>query len=148
VQRIEQAVVHESAEQHDRAGDGHGDAKDECRSGCRAAVASEPVTNRRRQGRLTQRARHGDIANLPQILEAEVRSDAEHQEDDPEFGELMDRGFVAVKPGRERSERHAGHQIAHNGRKAETTGDESPDQRVYERDRGVEQEWEFRHVRP
>ena len=49
------------------------------------------------------------IAHLPQILEREVRSDAEHQEDDPELGELMDGRFVAVKPGRERSERHAGH---------------------------------------
>ena len=77
-----------------------------------------------------------------------MRSNAEHQEDHPELGELMDGRFVAVEPRRERSERHAGHQIAHNGRQAETTGDEPPDQGVDERDRGVDQEWEFRHVRP
>ncbi len=55
-----------------------------------------------------------------QVLEREMQPDAEHQQDDADFGELVGHVLVADIARRERPDQHAGEQIADQRRHAET----------------------------
>ena len=48
---------------------------------------------------LRDRARDGDAANGQQLLEVELQADAEHQQDDADFGELFGDRRVDDEPG-------------------------------------------------
>ena len=78
------------------------------RARARSNPARHPVPDRRGDPHLEQRAGNRDVTNEPQIAQGEEEPDAEHQEDDAEFGELLDRFEVAGESGRKRTEGHAG----------------------------------------
>ena len=61
-----------------------------------------------------------------------LQSDAEHQQDDADVGELLGEARVGDEAGRIRSDRHSGKQVADEGRESE------PLREVTERQRGGE----------
>ena len=79
--------------------------------------------------------------NLPEILEGEVEPDAEHQQDDAELRELMDRRAVALIPRGERAEGHARQHVAHDRRQSDPPGEKPADQGIAERDRNRNEKW-------
>ena len=77
-----------------------------------------------------------------------MQAHAEHEEDDPQLGELADRARVSDESGGERSDRHAGQQISDQGRKAQLAGEVATDEGGGERRRDVDQQREVVHVSP
>ena len=59
----------------------------------------------------------------------ELQADAEHQEDDPDLGELIGERPVRDEARRVRSDDEAGHQVADDGRKSEAERDVAADER-------------------
>ncbi len=72
----------------------------------------ETRTKQRRDHDLYDRAGNGDPADGDQILDREMQSDTEHQQDDADFGELVRYIGVTHETRRERAHRHAREQIA------------------------------------
>ncbi len=57
-----------------------------------------------------------------EITHREVDPHAEHQQNHPDFGELLSQTRIGDKPGREGSNRDAGQEIAHEWRQLEAGG--------------------------
>jgi hypothetical protein len=74
-----------------------------------------------------------------------MQTDAEHEEDHAQLGQLADRLHIADKPRRERSNGDPGHQITDNRRQTDATGDQSTEEG---RDQGcddISQQWNLMH---
>ena len=68
-------------------------------------------------------------AGPPQIAEIEVQPDAEHQQDDADFGQLRRHLRVGDEAGRLRADEDPGQQVADDRRQAEPLGDQPQHQR-------------------
>jgi hypothetical protein len=71
---------------------------------------------------LADRSGYGDVLHGQQIAEMKVQSDAEHQQDDADLGQLMGDLHVADKARRMRADQHSGHQITDDRRKPQSLG--------------------------
>ena len=97
------------------------------------APSPQPQKQRQRhteQGRdrdLPDGAGNGDPAHGHQVGDGEVQADAEHQQDDADFGQLACECGVTDEPGRERTDRNAGKQVADQGRQSQLVGDHAAD---------------------
>ncbi len=74
------------------------------------------------------RAGDGDAAHAPQVLERKVQADAEHHEDDADFGQLAGRVDVADEAGGEGADDQPGRQIANQRRQAQLAGEEAEEE--------------------
>jgi hypothetical protein len=68
------------------------------------------------------RTRDGGATDRQQLLHVELQSDAEHDQDDADFGELFGQLGVGREAGGVRPDQHAGNQVANDRRQAETLG--------------------------
>jgi hypothetical protein len=75
-----------------------------------------------------------------------MEPDPEHQKDDPELGQLLDRLHVARETGGERAQGHTGEEVAHDRGKPQAPRHEAADERVGERETDVHQERYVVHV--
>jgi hypothetical protein len=92
-------------------------------------------------------ARHGDAADGQEVLQGEVQPNAEHEQDDADFGELWRKRLISDKAGRERSDHDTSHKIADKRREPQTVGDHAADERKPEaNDDGGDQGCVMRHV--
>jgi hypothetical protein len=93
-------------------------------------VGSMPFS---RKSRVTVRpcygSGNGDATYGEQLLEMELQADAEHQEDDADFGELLGQVGIGGEDRRVRSDGDPGKEIADDWREAETLGDVPRDER-------------------
>ncbi len=140
VRGFEPPGVHQRAQQHDRAGDRQRDAQQPRAADGPSPQPAEPEARQRDDDHLEQRARHGDLPHLPEVLEGEVQADAEHQHDHAELGELTDGVRIALEAGGERPEGHAGDEIADDGRQSDAPGEQAADQRVRQDNPDVQKE--------
>ena len=62
---------------------------------------------------LRNRARHRDTTYGKQLVEVELQPQAEHQEDDADFGQLFRQSDVGDKAWRVRADEHAGQQVSY-----------------------------------
>ena len=83
--------------------------------------AAEAVADRD----LPHRTGDGDLADRHQVVDRKVQADAEHQQDDADFRQLARQRLVTDEPRRERPDRHAGQQVADEGRQAQLGRDET-----------------------
>jgi hypothetical protein len=143
VRCLHQPVIHEPAEQHDRAGDRHRHAQQQARRRHPAPAAGQPEPERRRKQHLDHGARDRDVAHLPEILEGEMEPDAEHQEDHAELGELTDCVRVADEAGRERPHGDTRQQVARDRWQPDAPGEQASNQGVAQGHGDVDQEREF-----
>ena len=97
--RAQEAVVHETPEQDDRAG--HRDGQTQHETGLRrpAPEAGQAVGEKGREGHLPDRPRHGHRPHPPEIAQGEMQTDSEHQEDDAQLRQLRDGRDVAHEAG-------------------------------------------------
>jgi hypothetical protein len=61
---------------------------------------------------------HRDVADRKQFVDMELQADAEHQEDDADFGKLLGECRIGDESRRVRSDRHAGQQVPDDRRQA------------------------------
>ena len=61
-----------------------------------------------------------------------MQTDAEHQEDDADFGEFRSKVLVGDKAGRIRPDQNTGDEITHQRRQAETMRDGAEDECQHE----------------
>ncbi|MEY4514783.1 MAG: hypothetical protein RLZZ450_6905 [Pseudomonadota bacterium] len=78
---------------------------------------------------LNQRAWDGDLADGEQLFDVEVQTDAEHEQDDADLGQLGRELGVRHEAGRERPDQHACDEVADDGRQLEAVGDEPEHER-------------------
>ena len=84
---------------------------------------------RRRDPALHDRAGDGDAANGEQFFEMELQADAEHQQDDADFGQLLGERRVGDEARGVRPDERTGQQVAHERGQANSLGDVSQEQR-------------------
>jgi hypothetical protein len=75
-----------------------------------------------------ERARDGDVSDAKEIGERKVEADAEHQEDDPEFCQLLDRFKVADETRGERTNENAGQQVSNDGGQSDPAGNRASEE--------------------
>ena len=68
-------------------------------------------------------AGHGDRPYREQLLEREMQSDAEHQQNDADLGKLARERLIGNKAGRRRAYEHAGDEIADERRQTQPMGE-------------------------
>ena len=107
-----------------------------------AASAPSPVAT----ALCSDGAGNGDAPHGQQFLEVELQADAEHQQDDADFGELLGEMRVGDEAGRVGTDDDAGEQVADDRRQAEPLRDVADDQRGAEAGRERQDEPGFRHV--
>jgi hypothetical protein len=71
---------------------------------------------------------HGDAADGQQVVDREVQANAEHEEDDADFGQLRSEARIGDESRRERSDRHSGEEVAEDRRQSKAYG-EKPEQK-------------------
>ena len=116
--RVQVAMVGEHADEHDRARDGERHAEDDACRPAPAEPARDDGAEHRRDGALRDRAGNGDAPNGQQLFDMKLQADAEHQQDDADFGELFGDFGVGDEPGRVRTDQRARKQIADDRRQA------------------------------
>ena len=92
------------------------------------------------------RAGHGHAPDGQQFLGVKLQADAEHQQDDADFGELLGELGVRDEAGRMRSDGDAGEQVADDRRQAEPMREIAEDERRAEAAGQREDESEFFHA--
>jgi hypothetical protein len=88
-----------------------------------------PGPQSRRDGDLSDRARDGDRAHGPQVADREVHTDAEHEQNQPDLGQLRSQFGVRHEPGCERADDDPGEQIANERRQTQACRGEPSDER-------------------
>ncbi len=106
---------------------------------------AESVSHGRDDRHLDDCARNRYAPHLPEVPHVVVQSDAEHQQNHAELRQLMDGGEIASETGGERTQRDPCDEVPDDGRQADSSGDESANERVAQGDGEVDQEWEFVH---
>ena len=87
--RVQLAAVREHAHEHDGAGHRQRQAEDDGRRPRPSEGVGGDRAESGRDAALRDRARNGDPPDGQQLLEVELQPDAEHQQDDADFGELL-----------------------------------------------------------
>ena len=89
IRRFQSSQIHEPAQQHHRAGDGNRESEDDRALDDHPQL--RPSSSRRPWQCPSESARRNrDVTNAPQIPKEEMQADPEHQQDDAEFGQLLD----------------------------------------------------------
>ena len=109
---VQVAIVREHADEDDGARHGEADAEYQPRCPLPAECMGHSHAEAGRNDALRDCARHGHAPDGNELLDVELQSDAEHQQDDADFGQLL--GHVAIRhePRRVRSDEQAGDEIA------------------------------------
>ena len=113
--RVKVAMIGEHADEHDRAGDGERHAEDDSRRPAPAEPARDERAEHGRDRALRDGAGYRDASNREQFLDVKLQADAEHQQDDADFGELFGDFSVGDEPGRVRTDQRAREQVADDG---------------------------------
>ena len=103
---VEQAAFLQRAQQHDGARDRQRQAEHDARR--RSTSPSRPRAPCRaasRQPICTMRAGNRDRADRQQVLQREMQADAEHQQDDADFGEFVGERLIGDEARREGARR-------------------------------------------
>jgi len=81
---------------------------------------------------LRQSARQRDGAYCKEVADREMQADAEHQQDDADFGELAREIGVSDKSRCERTQRHPGEEITDERRQAQPMGCQASEEGQHE----------------
>ncbi len=106
-------------EQHHRGGDREREAEDQARADRPAERRRKGEAKQRRAADLHYRTRNGEGADREQVLEREMQTHPEHQEDDADLAQLRREVGVGHEAGSERPDRNTGDEIADQRRHAE-----------------------------
>ena len=96
---VEIVMVGQHADEDDGARDRQRETKDHARLQSQPTARAASAPSAGRDQALHERARHGDAADGQQLPEMKLQADAEHQEDDADFGELLAIARSAENPG-------------------------------------------------
>ena len=116
---LEQASLLEHAEHNDGARDRKCDAENQSSAMAPTLPPGERHAERDSNQRLDQSARDGDGADRQEIIQRKVQADAEHQEDDADFRQLIGDVLVGDKARGERTDGDPGEEIADQRRQAQ-----------------------------
>ena len=122
-------------QEHDGAGHGDREAEDERRA---KAPAERQARQRPEAGRdddLSDGAGDRDPVDTPQIVDAEMEPHAEHEQRDPDLGELQRFAGIRDEPRREGADDDAREQIPDDGGEPDRARQVARDERRAERDR-------------
>ena len=125
---VELAVVGQHPHQYHRARDREGEAEDQAGREPPAGGVRDERSDRRRHEALDDRAWDGDAAHGEEVFDVELHPDAEHQQDDPDLGELLREVAVGGEARRERADDDAGDEVADNRRHLQALGDVAADE--------------------
>ncbi len=121
--RMKLAMIGKHADKHDRARDRQRHAEDDARGPAPSEPARDDGAEQGGHGALRDRARNGDAPHRQQLFDMKLQADAEHEEDDADFGQLLGDVAVGHKAGRVRTHERAGQQVADDGREAGALGE-------------------------
>jgi hypothetical protein len=121
----EDPIVHEDAEQDDGARDCHCHSKDQAGLQLPAEEPEHKPAEGGSREALEDGARDRDVLHGEQVFEVEMEPDAEHEQDDAEFGELVGGGDIADEAGGVGADDDAGEEVAHDRRQADALGKKS-----------------------
>ena len=116
---LDEAALLQGPQQHDRTGDRERQAEHDAAADAPAHEPGEAHAQHRGAGDLHDGAGNGDGADREEILQGEMKADAEHQQNDADFRQLVGEPLVRHVAGREGADEHAGEQIADERGKAE-----------------------------
>ena len=114
--RIEDVAVLQRAQKHDGAGNGKTEAEDDPLGGRPSPELTDAESKQRRRRALADGTRHGDRAYCDQLFQREVQSDAEHEQDDADLGQLKCQVGIGGAAGRVRADGDAGEEVSEDGR--------------------------------
>ncbi len=140
--RLQGLVIGKHAQEDHRARDRDGEAEDQPRSGAPAEPVRDERPGRGGHGDLQECAGQGNAPNGEQLFDAKVEAYAEHQENDPDLGELLGNLGVRNESRREGADGDSRNQIADDGRQTKPLRGEAEDDRGRERARERENEIE------
>ncbi len=147
--RVEQVALLEGPQEHDRAGDGQGEAEDEPAAGRPAQRPGQAHPEQRRDGDLHDGAGHGNAPHRQQVLDGEMHADAEHQQDDADLRQLRRQRLIGDEPRRMRADGDSGQEVADQRREPEPIGDRSEQKRQHQpEDDGGDERRVVRHASP
>ena len=106
--RMKVAVIGEHADEHDGARDRERHAEDDPRRPAPAEPTRDDGAEQRGDGALRDGAGNGDTPDGQQFFDVELQADAEHQQDDADFGELFGDFRVGDEARRVRTDQRAG----------------------------------------
>ena len=117
-------------QQHDRGGNRQREAQDKATPQVPVPEIGECDAKPGAGEGLHQRTWDGDGPYRQQILERDMQADAEHQQDHADFGELSGDCTVHDDARGKWPDRDAGQQITHQGRQAQSGGEEPASERI------------------
>ncbi len=127
--RVQVVVVGEDAHQDDRARDRQRHAEDQPGRPVPSRGTGDHGAERRGDPALHDRSGDGDAADGNQFFDMELKADAEHQQDDADFGQLLGQRRVGHEARGVGSDQRTGKQVAHERRQANSVGDVAQEQR-------------------
>ena len=92
-------------------------------------------------GDLDHGAGDGDGFDGEQVGQREMQADAEHQQNDADFGQFRGKALVGDEAGRERADGDAGEQVAHDGGDAQPLGKRAQDEGQRQADDNGGDQW-------
>jgi hypothetical protein len=116
---VQVVVVGQDANQDDRARDRERDAEDEARGPAPATRPGDQRAQHRRGEALPDRPGHRHAPYGKQLLEVRLQSDAKHQEDDANLGQLFSHGSVGDKSRSMRADEGSSEEVADDRRQSE-----------------------------
>ncbi len=125
IDRVEHASALERAQQHDRACDRQRQPEHEAGAETPAPQARNADAEYRRSRHLHDGARQRDLAYRKQIVEREMKANAEHQQHDADLGELSGDLEIRDIPRRGRTENDARNQVTDDRRQPQPYRDET-----------------------
>jgi hypothetical protein len=125
---MKRIVFNEDASDHDGAGYRNADAEHESLGKRESKVRANQRDQRGGNDDASDRAGNCYAAHRPQVAQVEVEADAEHQENDADFGELMRGLGVADHTRRLWTQGDPGQEVANDRREAQPIGHEAHDQ--------------------
>ena len=131
----------QGAEQHDGGGDREGEAEDDAGSQRPAEQMGEADPEQRCGGDLDHGAGNCDGFDGEQVGQREMQADAEHQQNDADFGEFGGKALVGDEAGRERADGDAGEQVAYDGGNAQPLGKRAQDEGQRQADDNGGDQW-------
>ena len=114
--RSRAAAVLQRAEEHHRARDREAEPEDEACPPGPAPEMGDARAEQRRHRDLHDGAGQRDASHRHQVVEREVNPHAEHQQDDPDLGELLGERDVGDETRVKGAYRDAGEEVAHDRR--------------------------------
>jgi hypothetical protein len=124
---MEQAPLLECAQEHDRAGARQRKTKHDARRDRPAESGGKTGAHQRGDGDLYDGPGNRDGTHGQQLVQREMKADAEHQEDDADLGQLRGEGRIGDEARCDRTDGDAREQVAHQRRDAKTLGNRAED---------------------